>query len=72
MAGIPHAGKGKDRGQLALHTLQALAPILGEDALSELWAAVIPRLLTYLEGVYTQRVQKLSSAFVAMIEEKSS
>ena len=47
LLGHPHKCGG--RGEHILHCLQALVPLLNEDFI-ELWDAIIPKLLTYLDG----------------------
>ena len=59
LAGRPHNGNRDDRGQLVLQALLALAPTL-HDGLVELWNAVIPKLLSYLEGEYLSSDSPLS------------
>ena len=42
-----------DRGEHILNCLQSMGPILQEE-LVELWDAVIPKLLNYLNGKYVR------------------
>ncbi len=48
LAGHPH--NGRDRGEHMLTTMRALCPNLKED-LVELWDMIIPKLLSYLQGM---------------------
>ena len=50
MLGYPRHGS--NRGEHILNCLQSLSPLLQED-LVELWDAVIPKLLSYLSGVFS-------------------
>lgn len=49
LAGYPH--KGMKRGEHVLTCMKALCPNLKEE-LVELWDMVLPKLLSYLHGMY--------------------
>lgn len=48
LLGHPHKCGG--RGEQVLHCLKALVPLLNEDFV-DLWDAIIPKLLAYLDGM---------------------